>query len=164
MHSFEPVPATFALLSYSARRLRLRNASSTTRGLSRRRHRGHDVPRYPAGGENYHQENLVVGGAGQSDRLPQFSVELRKGGLGADEAGAVDHVHQVRRPEARGESPGRAASIIERHRPALCVEVTSDPDTGGSSTHQIVSRLGRCGYEPFWLGAGSSFAEPAISR
>jgi len=47
-----------------------------------------------------------------------------------------------------------ATDIIERDRPALCVEVTGDPDATGSSSHRIVSSLGRQGYEPFWLDAG----------
>src|SRR5262249_39575290 len=117
--------------------------SSTTRGLSRRWHRGHDVPRYPAGGENYHQENLVVGGVGQSDRLPQFSVELRRGGLGADEAGAVDHVHQVRRPEARGESPISRSRFSSPRPPtgrASPLGASSLPDRspGGSARNLVL--------------------------
>src|SRR5262249_60977683 len=46
------------------------------------------------------------------------------------------------------------AGPLERDRPALCVEVTGDPDADGSSSHRIVSSLGRWGYEPFWLDAG----------
>ena len=81
MHSFEPVPATFALLSYCTRRLRLRNVVLHNCAASRADGSAvMTVPHYPAGGENYH--------------------------------------------------------------------------AGGSSSHRIVSSLGRWGYEPFWLDAG----------
>src|SRR5262245_23239628 len=77
VHSFEPIPSTFSLLSYCTRRLRLQNvslfncAASRANGIALM-----TVPHYPGGGENYHQATLA---AGMDDvaRLRQFSVELR---------------------------------------------------------------------------------------
>jgi len=155
VHSFEPVPSTFALLSYCTRRLRLRNVVLHNCAASRADGSAvMTVPHYPAGGENYHQATLVGGGVGQVDRLRQFSVELR----------TVDSV-LTQRPRSitfikcdveghEAEALEGAAGIIERDRPALCVEVTGDPDANGSSSHRIVSSLGLWGYEPFWLDAG----------
>jgi FkbM family methyltransferase len=155
VHSFEPVPATFALLSYCARRLRLHNVVLHNCAASRANVTAvMTVPHYPAGGENYHQATLVAGGAGSADHLRQFSVELR----------TVDSVlSKPPRPitfikcDVEGheaEALEGAAGTIERDRPALCVEVTGNPDAVGSSSHQIVSSLGRWNYEPFWLDAG----------
>lgn len=155
VHSFEPVPTTFALLSHCTRRLRLRNVVLHNCAASRGNGTAvMTVPHYPAGGENYHQATLVAGGAGGADHLRHLSVELR----------TVDSVlSKPPRPitfikcDVEGheaEALEGAAGTIERDRPALCVEVTGDPAAAGSSSHRIVSSLGGWGYEPFWLDAG----------
>jgi FkbM family methyltransferase len=78
VHSFEPVPMTFALLSHCTRRLRLRNVVLHNCAASRGNGTAvMTVPHYPAGGENYHQATLVAGGAGGADHLRHLSVELR---------------------------------------------------------------------------------------
>ena len=148
-HSFEPVPTTFSLLRYCTRRLSLRNvvlhncAASSSRGTAVM-----TVPHYPGGGKNYHQ----VRGNESPERLRHLSVDLR----------TVDsELPRTPRPITliKGDVEGHraalegAAGTIERDRPALCVEVTGDPDAAGSSSHRIVSSLGRLGYEPYWLGA-----------
>jgi len=120
------------------------------------------VPHYPGGGENYHQATL--GGKGSAERLRHFSVELR----------TVDsELTRTPRPitfikcDVEGheaEALKGAADIIERDRPALCVEVTGDPDATDSFSHRIVSNLGRWGYEPFWLDAGHLVRRRADDR
>ena len=154
VHSFEPVPTTFSLLRYCTRRLRLRNvvlhncAASSSRGTAVM-----TVPHYPGGGENYHQATLV-GGKGSAERLRHFSVELR---TVDSELTTTPRPISLIKCDVEGheaEALEGAVGTIERDRPALCVEVTGDPDAVGSSSHRIVSSLGRWGYEPFWLDAG----------
>src|SRR5262249_24013156 len=127
---------------------------SQLRGFSRRRLCGHD--RSALSGGRRELPSCDPGGGRRGTDPSSASVLSRAahGRLSADKAAAVDHVHQVRRRGARGGSPKGAAGTIERDRPALCVEVTGDPGAGGSSSHRIVSSLGRWGYEPFWLDAG----------
>jgi len=154
VHSFEPVPTTFALLRYCTRRLRLLNvvlhnwAASSRRGTAVM-----TVPHYPGGGENYHQATLV-GGKGSAERLRHFSVELRTVDSELTRASRPITFIKCDVEGHEAEALEGAAAIIERDRPALCVEVTGDPDATGSSSHRIVSSLGRSGYEPFWLDAG----------
>jgi FkbM family methyltransferase len=154
VHSFEPIPSTFSLLSFCVRRLRLRNVSLYNCAVSRVNGTAMmTVPRYPTGGENFYEASLLPEAAG-STPLRQFSVELR----------TVDSVLPAPpRPIAfikcdveghEAEALEGAAHTIERDRPALCVEVTGDPDAAGSSSHGIVSSLARLGYEPFWLDDG----------
>ena len=154
VHSFEPIPSTFSLLSYCVRRLRLRNVSLYNCAASRVNGTAMmTVPQYATGGENFYEASLLPDAAG-STPLRQFSVELRR----------VDSVLPASpRPIAfikcdveghEAEVLEGAAHTIERDRPALCVEVTGDPDAAGSSSHGIVSSLARWDYEPYWLKDG----------
>jgi FkbM family methyltransferase len=111
------------------------------------------VPQYPTGGENFYQASLVAE-AGEATSLRRISVELR----------AVDSVLPVSvRPitfikcDVEGheaDALAGAAGTIERDRPALCVEVTGDPDVVGSSSHRIVTWLATLGYQDYWFDAG----------
>jgi FkbM family methyltransferase len=154
VHSFEPIPSTFSLLSYCTRRLRLRNVSLFNCAASRVNGTAlMTVPHYPGGGENYHQATLVTG-ADEIACLRQLSVELRTvdSVLPAPPRPITFIKCDVEGHEA--EALEGATRTIERDRPALCIEVTGDPDISGSPSHQIVSSLARWGYEPYWLSSG----------
>ena len=154
VYSFEPIPPTFALLSFCVRCLRMRNVVLFNYAASRESGRAMmTVPEYPTGGENFYQASLVAE-AGAAASLRRVAVELR----------AVDSVLPASaRPIAfikcdveghEAEVLEGAARTIERDRPALCIEVTGDPDAVGLSSHQIVSSLAGWGYEPYWLDVG----------
>src|SRR6266545_982102 len=154
VHSFEPIPDTFRLLTFCVRRLRLQNVTLFNCAASRVNGRAvMTIPHYPTGGENFHQASLLTH-AERAAPLRQFSVELR----------TVDSVLPAPlRPitfikcDVEGheaEALEGAAQTIERDRPALCVEVTGDPDADGSTSHDVVSSLARLGYEAYWLDAG----------
>ena len=154
VHSFEPIPSTFSLLSFCVRHLRLRNVSLYNCAASRVNGTAMmTVPLYPAGGENFYQASLLTESDG-SRPLRQFSVELRTvdSVLPASPCPITFIKCDVEGHEA--EALEGAAQTIERDRPALCVEVTGDPDAAGSPSHGIVSSLARWGYEPYWLDDG----------
>jgi FkbM family methyltransferase len=154
VYSFEPIPSTFALLSFCVRRLRMRNVVLFNYAASRESGRAvMTVPEYPTGGENFHQASLVAE-AETAASLRRVSVELR----------TVDSVLPASaRPIAfiKCDVEGHEADVLEgaartiqRDQPALCVEVTGDPDAVDSSSHRIVSSLSGSGYEAYWLEAG----------
>src|SRR6266536_44536 len=150
VHRFEPIPSTFSLLSFCTRRLRLQNvalfncAASRVNGTALM-----TVPHYPSGGENYHQATLVSG-TEEVARLRQFPVELRTvdSVLPAPPRPITFIKCDVEGHEA--EALEGASRIIERDRPALCIEVSGDPDAVGSMSHGIVSSLAHLGYEAYW--------------
>jgi len=154
VYSFEPIPHTFALLSSCVRRLRMQNVTLFNYAASRETGRAvMTVPRYPTGGENFHQASLVAE-AGEATDLRRIAVELR----------AVDSVlpastHPITfiKCDVEGheaDALAGAARTIERDRPALCVEVTGDADAVGSASHRIVTWLDELGYQAYWLDAG----------
>jgi FkbM family methyltransferase len=153
VHSFEPIPSTFALLKFCVRGLRLRNVALFNCAASRDNGTAvMTVPQYPTGGENFYRASLLPEAEGPVP-LRRFSVELR----------AVDSVLPApARPIAfiKCDVEGHEADVldgavrtIERDRPALCIEVSGDPDDTGSSSHRLVSSLTRLGYETYWLHA-----------
>src|SRR6266542_56270 len=154
VHSFEPIPDTFRLLSFCVRRLRLRNVSLFNCAASRVNGKAvMMVPHYPTGGENFHQASLLNEPEGTAP-LRQFAVELRTvdSVLPAPPRPITFIKCDVEGHEA--EALEGAARTIERDRPALCVEVSGDPDAVGSSSHAILSSLAHLGYEVYWLDGG----------
>lgn len=154
VHSFEPVPDTFRLLSFCVRRLRLRNVTLFNCAASRVNGKAvMMIPHYPTGGENFHQASLLTEPEGTAP-LRQFTVELRTvdSALPAPPRPITFIKCDVEGHEA--EALEGAARTIERDRPALCVEVSGDPDAVGSTSHGIVSSLAHLGYEAYWLDSG----------
>lgn len=153
VHSFEPVPHTFSLLTANVSGLALSNVTLYNCAASRVDGSAvMTVPRYPTGGENYYRASLLDP-ADPSVPLRQLAVELR----------AVDSLPALPRPvtlmkiDVEGHEADvleGAARTIERDRPALCVEVSGDPDVPGSSSQALVASLARWGYAPHWLDGG----------
>jgi FkbM family methyltransferase len=164
VHSFEPIPSTFSLLSFCTRRLRLKNvalfncAASRVNGTALM-----TVPHYPTGGENYHQATLVTGREKVAS-LRQFPVELRTvdSVLPAPPRPITFIKCDVEGHEA--EALEGASRILERDRPALCIEVAGDPDVPDSPSHQVVASLAHWGYEPYWLSGGHLIRRRAGDR
>jgi len=154
VHSFEPIPDTFRLLSFCVRRLRLHNVVLVNCAASGVNGRAvMTVPRYPTGGENFHRASLLAEPGGAAP-LRRFTVELRT----LDSMlPAPPHPITFIKCDVEGheaEVLEGATHTIERDRPALCVEVTGDPDETGSASHGIVSSLGRLGYKVYRLDGG----------
>ena len=154
VHSFEPIPSTFSLLSFCVRRLGLRNVTLFNCAASQVNGRAvMTVPHYPTGGENFHQASLVTEAEGTALQR-QLTVALRTvdSVLPAPPRPITFIKCDVEGHEA--EALEGAARTIERDKPALCIEVTGDPDATGSPSHGVVSSLVRLGYEAYWLDGG----------
>jgi FkbM family methyltransferase len=155
VYSFEPVPQTFALLSFCVRSLRLRNVTLFNFGASRESGAAiMTVPEYPTGGENFFQASLSSEPQGPAS-LRTYSVQLRTvDSLLPAPARPITFIKcDVEGHEA--EALEGASRTIDRDRPALCVEVVSgDPDVMGTPSQLLMSSLADWGYEPYWLEAG----------
>jgi FkbM family methyltransferase len=154
VYAFEPVPDTFRLLSFCVRWLRLRNVvlfNCAASGINGRA--AMTVPHYPTGGENFHQASLSTFPEGTGP-LRQIAVELHTvDSLLPNPSHPITFIKcDVEGHEA--EALEGAARTIERDRPALCVEMSGDPDAADSPSSGIVSSLARWGYEAYWLDGG----------
>ncbi len=158
VYSLEPIPDTFALLSFCVRRLELGNVTLFNCAASREDGTAvMTVPEYPTGGENFYRASLLAPAEG-SVRRRRVPVEIR----------AVDSLLPApARPIAfvkcdveghEAEVLAGAARRIAHDRPALCIEVSGDPDAVGSGSHGLVASLARWDYAPYWLDAGRLIA------
>jgi len=146
--SVEPVPPTFAHLSHCVRRLRLTNVELFNCAMSE--HPGGavmEVPRYPAGGENFYMARIVHDAPARALRtftVPVRSVDGLLDGEGRRVAFVKCDVEGHELAVFRG-----ARATIARWQPALLVEVSDDPDAAGSSAHVLARELAEVGYVPY---------------
>lgn len=151
VYSIEPIPLTFDLLRYCVRRLRLPNVTMFPCAASRNSGSAEMiVPAYATGGENFYRASLLPDWEGGGGRR-RFTVPLRTvDSLLADRPGPIAFIKcDVEGHEA--EALAGAAQILERDRPALCVEVSGDPDAAGSTAHALCASLADLGYRAYRL-------------
>jgi FkbM family methyltransferase len=154
VYSVEPVPPTFELLSHCVRRLHLHNVTLFDCAVSDRAGAAvMEVPLYDSGGENFYQARLI-GRKEWTSGLRTFTVPLRSADslfLGLPKGPSFIKVdvegHEL--TVLRG-----AQGIIRHSRPAMYVEVTSDPDQPTGPAAALLGDLGREGYVPYWFDGG----------
>ena len=154
VYSLEPIPLTFGHLAFCVRRLRLANVTLLNCAASREAGSAvMTVPSYPTGGENFYRASLGPDRAGPGSAR-QFTVELRTvDSLCASAPRPITFIKcDVEGHEA--DVLEGAARTLERDRPALCVEVSGDPDSPGSAADWIFVNLARLGYVGYRLEAG----------
>lgn len=151
VHAFEPVPETFQLLVHNARVLRWTNVQLHPFALSDgNRAAVMAIPAYPEGGENLYESHLVDGNRGASAGERPVTVELRR----LDDC--LDIPAGRRISLVKIDVEGHEAAVIqgglqllERHHPALVIEIRGNPDEAGSSAHSVLRTLSGMGYEVF---------------
>jgi len=137
--AFEPVPATFALLSANAERFQHGNVSLFNAAVSGKLDvLGMDIPRFASGLVNYYQAHLTEGGQGATRvlTLPIDALQIDRR-VSLIKVDAEGHEAQV--------IDGMQA-LLARWKPLLIVETGSQP---------LVERITSLGYEVSRL-AGSS--------
>jgi FkbM family methyltransferase len=151
--SIEPVPETFAILAGNVRALRLGNvqlmqaAASSGEGQATM-----SIPAYAHGGENFY-EAAIVGERRSSSRtghdvlvptMPLDAIAVRR-----------THVHFIKCDVEGHEAAciAGAASLISRDAPAWLIEISEDPDVGGSKSAALFATLAAAGCIP-WLFDG----------
>ena len=143
--SIEPVPSTFDLLCFNVRRLGLRNvvplnyAASDAEGIV-----SMSIPLLPSGAENFYVARIVesespVGGI----RVPVEAKTLDA--ILSDQSADIAFIkcdvegHELKCAQG-------AQMIIEKSKPAWCIELSGNPDQPGSSAGATVQHLVAAGY------------------
>ena len=148
VHSFEPVPETFEWLSESVRKLGLPNVSLHNCGLSdSARDATMGIPRYSTGGENLYESRIVEEGRGaRFARTVGVSLNTLDAALADGRRVSFIKIdvegHELRAVKG-------AVGVISRDKPALLIEVTGDPDQGGSAACELFALLSGLGYRAF---------------
>lgn len=145
--SVEPVPRTFAELSYHTRPLgnvaRFNLALSDRDGSSVTM----EIPHYETGGENYYQAAVVTDGR-PPERYRRVAVPVASmDGL----FGHLGHVAFVK-IDVEGHEVAVVRGGLEsltRWRPALLIEAGGDPDDEASSAGAVIGMLADLRYRPY---------------
>lgn len=143
VHAFEPVPATFELLSSNLRALGLANVEARPVGVSDAAAEVFmQTPDYDGGGENLYESHIVTTpGAGFSARVAPLDEQL------GDALSRVTFVkidvegHEL--AAIRG-----ASRLLRAARPALLIEVSGEPDAVGNAA-TMFDELRSAGYAPY---------------
>jgi FkbM family methyltransferase len=151
VYSVEPIPLTFELLASNVKRLGLSNVELFACAISDRN--GSvvmEVPRYASGGENFYEARIRPGD-GQSGTLRTFRVLCTT--LDALVAPASVRISFVKCDvEGHELSCIRGAQrVLRESKPALLLEVSSDPDDSRSPAHELFGVLAEEGYQAYWF-------------
>jgi FkbM family methyltransferase len=149
VYAIEPVPATFGIISAVVRRLGLSNVRPMQCAVSDRVGDALiEIPRRADGRENYYTAKLIDTHADPSLRY------VRTRTVTLDDAFAsADHRPSFIKCDVEGHELRcvLGAKAILSARPAWYMEVSSDPDTPGTSARELFRVLAEESYEPFWL-------------
>jgi len=151
--SLEPMPETFALLSYVVKAHGLANVKLHNVGASEFDGSAvMEVPQYASGGANYYMAH-IINSSEQTSTMDQYEVQLRS----LDSIlGEVLHRVDFIKCDVEGHElqliMGAQQTIMAR-RAAWLIEVSrsSDPDLDGSNSAKIFGLLAAQGYNPWWL-------------
>lgn len=150
----EPIPETFATLRYCVEQLGLGNVSLFECAVSSEPGEATmEVPEWTSGGLNFYRSR-IVGGAEQHEGALVRKVRVRTLDEIARGAGRVGFVkcdvegHEL--PAILG-----ARQLIERDRPSLMIELSSDPNDPGSDTAKLDAILSGLGYRSYFYDGRS---------
>jgi FkbM family methyltransferase len=150
VHSIEPIPPTFELLSHCVRKLHLRNvrlvkcAISANNGTATM-----EVPVYASGGENYYQGRIITEPKTQS--LKRFNVRTSSMDfLFRDTLSNISFVKCDVEGHEAAVITG-AGRLIEHAKPSWLIEISGDPDKPTSEAYQIFRYMEKQGYGGYWF-------------
>ncbi len=150
--SVEPIPWTYEILTYNINKFGLKNVEAVNVGLSNAAGKANfTVPETKEGIQNYYRARIAP------DHKDGIKVKVL----------TLDHLIREREREVKDialikidveghylECVQGAMETIEKHRPALLIEVDEDPDKEGSNAKRLSSKLTEKGYRDFVLHEG----------
>jgi len=143
--SFEPVPVTFSFLSYTIRKLRMSNVELRNTAVgSVAGTVSMVIPDTVLKSGNIYEAKIVPASesAEQAFEVAIESLDTVASGLTPSFIKVDVEGHEL-------ECLRGAARLIQSHRPAMLLEISEDPDDGGSKAAEIFRILSDIGYAPF---------------
>jgi FkbM family methyltransferase len=150
VYSVEPIPSTFEILSFNARRLGLENVRILNYAFSDRTQDAvMEIPKLSTGGENYYMARINAGKTDPTLRqvpIKTTTLDRQFSAHGTRIAFIKCDVEGHELPCILG-----AIEVLRRWRPAWCVEVSGDPDLPKSDSWELLQVFERESYQPYWF-------------
>ena len=166
VHAFEPVPETFALLEHNVRAARWGHVAIYPLALSDAS--GHALMGIPAygggGGENLYESHLLD--RNESGTEGERPVAVEKGTLDTCLPRIEGRLALIK-IDVEGHEAAvvrGARKLLESHRPALVIEVNTDPDEPDSSASKMFGQLQSLGYSVYMPTADGVRPRPPGER
>lgn len=154
VHSIEPVPRTFDLLSSNVRRLGLRNVVTHHYGVSAEDGTARmQIPDYTDGGTNYYEASIVdTDGAARHDAI---EIQVRSLDSLCAELAIEPSFIKVDVEGHEQKVIEGARKLIQELHPVFLIEIDGDPDDTESNAGQMLSLMRGFGYECAILDGGA---------
>jgi FkbM family methyltransferase len=149
--SIEPVPPTFELLSFCAKKLRLRNVKLLNCAISEGDGTAiMEVPKYERGGENFYQSKIIKR-KNINHSLKHYMVDLKSiDSLFSILSNRISFIkcdvegHELQVIEG-------ARKVISNFKPAWLIEISGNPEMKDSDTFKVFNIFEREGYKAWWF-------------
>jgi len=164
VHSIEPVPDTFDLLSHTMRRLHVGNVRLHCCAVGKEDGRAAmGIPGAEQGGLDYYRSRFVQ--AHEDDAYPEtVTVDVRTlDSLCGDIRGRLSFV-KIDVEGGENEVVAGASRTLARTRPSLMIEVHGCPEEQGSRAHALFRLLAQHGYCPHVAAHGRLIPRSASTR
>lgn len=152
VHSIEPIPLTYEILSNSVRKLgldhvRLWNfAASDRHGTAMM-----EIPKYEAGGtENFYQARIVPDGKREVS-LRRYQIDLRSLDSLPDIPVGRSSFIKIDVEGHELEVIKGAAHLISASKPSMLIEISGNLEEPTSAASELSRCLEKEGYRPYWL-------------
>lgn len=153
VYSFEPIPATYAILSGIAKRRNLNNVSAYNYAISDSSGKvTMQVPVFDKGGEDYYQAMII------KDYPERYEKSLRHIDVECRTLDSVLDSHSSEITFIKCDVEGHelrcikgAAELIKRSQPAWLIEINRDPDDPAIDSFMTFQLLAEHGYKPYWF-------------
>ncbi len=158
VYSFEPIPATFELLSANVRKLGYTNISLIEAAISDRAGTVKmEIPNYQSGGQNFYEAHIV-----SRPRLYQEPKEEDRSSLQRIDVACLTIDQLIRtysiakvdfiKCDVEGHERfclQGASEMLQSFRPVWLIEVSGNPDSPNSSAHELLHSMHQLGYQVY---------------
>jgi len=151
VYSIEPIPETFALLSAVVGELGLSNVESLNCAMSETDSSAlMELPLWDNRTPNSYQAKIVAN-TQATDGLRQYTVQTRSiDSLFLGLPGTISFIKCDVEGHELSVIKG-AGKLLEKHKPALLLEVSGNPDEPNSTWKELFRLLELSGYVPYWF-------------
>ncbi len=152
VYSIEPIPQTFAILKNNAEQLRLKNVVLLNYAISDKNDlMTMEIPLSSSGTENYYEARIINNSKPNLEGLNEIKIQSQT----LDDLFSQQEKHiAFIKCDVEGQELNclqGAQRLLKNFKPRWLIEVTSNPDSVGTSAFALFQFMLNGGYEAYWF-------------